>query len=71
VIDLFTCTESEITAVEVVSKGALFNVVVETDQTATKVLEFLFDQQKAGRVTFMPLNKLSVEHSQKRRQLCL
>lgn len=72
IIELFTCTEKEMTAVEVASKGSLFNFVVDTDATASKLLE-LYDAQrassyfvrlnkeKAGRVTFMPLNKLAVK----------
>lgn len=39
VIELFTCTEKEMTAIEVASKGNLFNFVVDTDATASKLLE--------------------------------
>lgn len=39
VIELFTCTDKEMTAIEVASKGHLFNFVVDTDATASKLLE--------------------------------
>ncbi|KAJ5935109.1 hypothetical protein N7466_004656 [Penicillium verhagenii] len=45
------------TAVEVTAGQSLFHYVVDTDETATKVLEAL-QKEKAGRVTFMPLNRL-------------
>jgi structural maintenance of chromosome 3 (chondroitin sulfate proteoglycan 6) len=45
------------TAVEVTAGTSLFHYVVDTDETATKVLEIL-QKEKAGRVTFMPLNRL-------------
>jgi structural maintenance of chromosome 3 (chondroitin sulfate proteoglycan 6) len=35
----------------------LFNVVVDSDETASKLLEQL-NREQAGRVTFMPLNRL-------------
>jgi structural maintenance of chromosome 3 (chondroitin sulfate proteoglycan 6) len=35
----------------------LFHVVVDTDQTASKVLEVML-RERTGRVTFMPLNRL-------------
>ncbi len=36
---------------------SLFHVVVDTDQTASKVLEVML-RERTGRVTFMPLNRL-------------
>ncbi|KAI5289915.1 Structural maintenance of chromosomes protein 3 [Ascosphaera aggregata] len=45
------------TAVEVTAGQSLFHYVVDTDETATKVLEVL-QREKGGRVTFMPLNRL-------------
>ncbi|KAJ5280739.1 Chromosome segregation protein SudA [Penicillium angulare] len=45
------------TAVEVTAGQSLFHYVVDTDETATTVLEIL-QKEKAGRVTFMPLNRL-------------
>ncbi|KAJ9220026.1 hypothetical protein DTO207G8_5287 [Paecilomyces variotii] len=45
------------TAVEVTAGQSLFHYIVDTDDTATKVLEIL-QKEKSGRVTFMPLNRL-------------
>jgi structural maintenance of chromosome 3 (chondroitin sulfate proteoglycan 6) len=39
VIELFSCTDKEMTAIEVASKGHLFNFIVDTDVTASKLLE--------------------------------
>ncbi len=39
------------------SFSSLFHVVVDTDQTASKVLEVML-RERTGRVTFMPLNRL-------------
>ena len=36
----------------------MFNVIVDTDDTAAKLM-VLLEKRKLGRVTFMPLNKLS------------
>lgn len=55
--DLFEVNERYRTAVEVTAGQSLFHYVVDTEETATKVLEIL-QYEKAGRVTFMPLNKL-------------
>jgi len=44
---------------EVTGGNALFHVVVDTDETASKLLKEL-NQEKAGRVTFIPLNQLQV-----------
>jgi len=37
---------------------SLFHVVVDTDETASKVLDIMI-KEKTGRVTFMPLNRLN------------
>ncbi|KAL4803439.1 RecF/RecN/SMC [Aspergillus unguis] len=55
--ELFEVNDRYRTAVEVTAGQSLFHYVVDTDDTATKVLEQL-QQEKAGRVTFMPLNRL-------------
>ncbi|KAJ3224845.1 Structural maintenance of chromosomes protein 3 [Clydaea vesicula] len=55
--ELFEVDERFQTAVEVVSGGSLFHIVVDTDETATRILEIM-TREKAGRVTFMPLNRL-------------
>ena len=45
------------TAVEVAAGNALFHVVVDTDQTAAFLMKEL-ERRKAGRLTFLPLNRL-------------
>jgi structural maintenance of chromosome 3 (chondroitin sulfate proteoglycan 6) len=52
------------TAVEVAAQNALFHVIVDTDATAAKLMEQL-ETKKLGRVTFMPLNRLRVNHNTK------
>ncbi|KAM5447000.1 Structural maintenance of chromosomes protein 3 [Microsporum audouinii] len=55
--ELFDVGDRYRTAVEVTAGQSLFHYVVDTDETATKVLEIL-QKEKSGRVTFMPLNRL-------------
>ncbi|KAJ3129036.1 Structural maintenance of chromosomes protein 3 [Physocladia obscura] len=55
--ELFDVDERYKTAVEVVGGASLFHVVVDTDETATQLLNML-NRDRAGRVTFMPLNRL-------------
>ncbi|KAJ3013173.1 UNVERIFIED_CONTAM: Structural maintenance of chromosomes protein 3, partial [Siphonaria sp. JEL0065] len=55
--ELFDVDERYKTAVEVVGGASLFHVVVDTDETATQLLTAL-NRDRAGRVTFMPLNRL-------------
>lgn len=55
--ELFTVNDKYKTAAEVTAGTSLFHYVVDTDETATRVLEVL-QREKAGRVTFMPLNRL-------------
>ncbi|ETN39896.1 uncharacterized protein HMPREF1541_06122 [Cyphellophora europaea CBS 101466] len=45
------------TAVETVAGASLFHYVVDNDETASKCMEIL-NKERAGRVTFMPLNRL-------------
>ncbi|KZT00849.1 structural maintenance of chromosome protein 3 [Laetiporus sulphureus 93-53] len=55
---LFEVTDEKFnTAVELTAGNSLFHVVVDTDQTASKVLDIMM-KEKTGRVTFMPLNRL-------------
>lgn len=44
-------------AIEAVAGNSLFHYVVDTDETASKIMEIL-NKERAGRVTFMPLNRL-------------
>ncbi|CAN0105750.1 unnamed protein product, partial [Ectocarpus fasciculatus] len=46
------------TAVEVAGGNTIFNVIVDNDHTAAKLMSLL-EKRKLGRVTFMPLNKLA------------
>lgn len=56
-IELFNCPDSLTTAVEVTAGNSLFFVVVDTDDTASRIIEIM-NAKRAGRVTFMPLNRL-------------
>ncbi|KAL8278388.1 hypothetical protein RQP46_009280 [Phenoliferia psychrophenolica] len=55
--DLFTVEDRYKTAVEVTAGTSLFQVVVDTDETATTILDVML-KEKSGRVTFVPLNRL-------------
>lgn len=55
--ELMEVNERYRTAVEVTAGNSLFHYVVDTDETATRALEVL-QRERAGRVTFMPLNRL-------------
>ncbi|KAJ1784422.1 Structural maintenance of chromosomes protein 3, partial [Coemansia sp. RSA 2167] len=55
--ELFEVEETYRTCVEAIAGPSLFHVVVDTDATATKVLDEL-NRMKQGRLTFMPLNRL-------------
>ena len=57
-IELFNCPDSLTTAVEVTAGNSLFFVVVDTDDTASRIIDIM-NSNKAGRVTFMPLNRLN------------
>lgn len=39
VIELFTCTEQERVAIETTARNQLFNVIVDTDETAASLME--------------------------------
>ncbi|KAJ2494246.1 Structural maintenance of chromosomes protein 3, partial [Coemansia sp. RSA 2052] len=56
--ELFEVDETYRTCVEAVAGSSLFHVVVDSDDTASKVLSEL-NRQKLGRLTFMPLNRLN------------
>ncbi|GAA6010091.1 hypothetical protein JCM11491_005863 [Sporobolomyces phaffii] len=59
--ELFEVEDRYKTAVEVTAGTSLFQLVVDTDETATKILDRMI-QDKSGRVTFMPLNRLDVKN---------
>ncbi|KAE9402346.1 RecF/RecN/SMC protein [Gymnopus androsaceus JB14] len=55
---LFEVTDHKFNiAVELTAGNSLFHVVVDSDETASKVLEVML-RDKTGRVTFMPMNRL-------------
>ena len=56
-IELMECDERFFAAVEASVTNQLFHVVVDNDDVASKIIEYL-NKEKAGRVTFLPLNRL-------------
>lgn len=48
-------------ATDVIGGGSLFHVVVDSDETASRLLEEMQKEGIVGRVTFMPLNRLRNE----------
>jgi structural maintenance of chromosome 3 (chondroitin sulfate proteoglycan 6) len=58
--ELFQVDDRFRSAVEGVAGSGLFHVVVDTDDIATRILEIL-NKEKGGRVTFMPLNRISIK----------
>eukprot|EP00581_Thalassiosira_minuscula_P013662 CAMPEP_0183727262 /NCGR_PEP_ID=MMETSP0737-20130205/25262_1 /TAXON_ID=385413 /ORGANISM="Thalassiosira miniscula, Strain CCMP1093" /LENGTH=1291 /DNA_ID=CAMNT_0025958855 /DNA_START=198 /DNA_END=4073 /DNA_ORIENTATION=- len=62
VMENFELTDEKYqTAVEVAAQNSLFHIIVDTDSTAAKLMRRLEDG-KLGRVTFLPLNQLKVDH---------
>ena len=55
--ELFTPAEGYRTAIEVTAGASLFHYIVDTDETAAKILEIM-QRERSGRVTFVPLNRL-------------
>ena len=51
------------TAVEVAAQNSLFHVIVDNDATAARLMKRLEDE-KRGRVTFLPLNRLNATPTQ-------
>ncbi|KAJ3747632.1 structural maintenance of chromosome protein 3 [Lentinula detonsa] len=55
---LFEVTDHKFNiAIELTAGNSLFHVVVDSDETASKVLDAML-RDKTGRVTFMPINRL-------------
>mmetsp|Transcript_48506 Transcript_48506/g.139469 ORF Transcript_48506/g.139469 Transcript_48506/m.139469 type:complete len:1291 (-) Transcript_48506:77-3949(-) len=50
------------TAVEAATQNALFHVIVDTDDTAARLMNRL-EKERLGRVTFMPLNQIRVDNN--------
>lgn len=59
---LFTCPEEYYTAISTLASTSLFNIVTDTDTTATTLLAHLA-KKNSGRVTVMPINRLSPKHT--------
>ena len=57
-LELLSCKANLHTAVEVTGGNQLFQVVVENDTVATKIVDFL-TRDKMGRATFLPLNRVN------------
>ncbi|KAM0788840.1 hypothetical protein ACM66B_002925 [Microbotryomycetes sp. NB124-2] len=55
--DLFTPDSKYKVPAEVIAGNSLFQIVVDNDETATRILDVMI-KEKSGRVTFMPLNRL-------------
>ena len=49
---------------QVAAGGALFHLVVDTDEQASDLLRLLKQERQQGRVTCLPLNKLQVDSVQ-------
>eukprot|EP00245_Coleochaete_scutata_P015772 TRINITY_DN7167_c0_g2_i1.p1 TRINITY_DN7167_c0_g2~~TRINITY_DN7167_c0_g2_i1.p1 ORF type:complete len:1070 (+),score=312.54 TRINITY_DN7167_c0_g2_i1:279-3212(+) len=62
-MELFDCEEKLFLPVEVTAGNSLFNVVVENDDTSSRIIKYL-TQQKGGRCTFIPLNRIRVPEVQ-------
>ena len=60
-MELFDCPSALNTAVETVAGNSLFHIVVENDSVATRLTELLI-QEKSGRATFVPLNRVAVDN---------
>lgn len=61
VAELFHVNEKYKTAAEVIAGNSLFHIVVDTDATAATIMDELV-RNKAGRVTFIPLNRIDSLH---------
>ncbi|EGD75869.1 hypothetical protein PTSG_07983 [Salpingoeca rosetta] len=57
-LKLITVTEQFLVAADVTGGNALFNIVVDTDQTASRILQHMNEKRLPGRVSFLPLNRL-------------
>ncbi|KAJ2555004.1 Structural maintenance of chromosomes protein 3 [Coemansia sp. RSA 1933] len=55
--ELFEVDETYRSCVEAIAGSSLFHIVVDSDDTASRIMEEL-NKKKLGRLTFMPLNRL-------------
>ena len=56
-VELLNCKSALHTAVEVTGGNSLFQIVVDNDDIATRIVEIL-SRDKLGRATFLPLNRI-------------
>jgi structural maintenance of chromosome 3 (chondroitin sulfate proteoglycan 6) len=56
-IELFECTQAFHLAVEMTAGNSLFDIVVDTDQTAARLIAEL-NRRQGGRITCVPLNTI-------------
>jgi hypothetical protein len=64
VVDNFTLKHSAFqTSVEVAAGNSLFHVIVDNERVAADLMQEL-EKRRAGRLTFLPLNRLQVERVQ-------
>jgi len=62
VVENFDLTDPKYqTAVEIAAQNSLFHIIVDTDDTAARIMKRL-EKEKLGRVTFLPLNQLKVDN---------
>ena len=59
--ELFKCEDRYRVATEVTAGNSLFHIVVDTDDTATKILDVMV-KERLGRVTFIPLNRVKTQN---------
>lgn len=60
-VDLIAVDSKFVTAADVIAGSALTHVVVDSDATAARLVNIL-QTRRAGRVTFIPLNRLDDQH---------
>lgn len=60
-LELLDCDDRFNVAVEVTAGNSLYNVVVESDDVASRLVRYLM-QQNGGRITFIPLNRAQAPH---------
>jgi len=58
-IENFSCNEKFFTCVDVTAGSKLFNIITDTDKTASTVLQTINKMKLPGEVNLMPLNKLN------------
>ena len=60
-VELFEVDPKFVTCAEVTAGNSLFHVVVDTDETASRLIELFMKERVKGRLTYIPLNVLSVK----------